>query len=97
MGCRRYRPSTLPQGAQLISELSAAMQNSINADRDYQNGMADGAGSGAACDSNLAQDSNYQTGQNASVQASAAKQRFLNIWNPMAPGYGQKTYTPTEF
>ncbi len=96
-GLQTLSPSTLPQGAQLISELSAAMQNSINADRDYQNGMADGAGSGAACDSNLAQDSNYQTGQNASVQASAAKQRFLNIWNPMAPGYGQKTYTPTEF
>ncbi len=96
-GLQTLSPSSLPRGAQLISELSAAMQNSINADRDYQNWMADSATSGGGCSSNPAQDSNYQAGQNASVQATAAKNSFLNIWNPMAPSYGQKTYTSTDF
>ena len=96
-GLQTLAPSSLPRGAQLISELSAAMQNSINADRDYQNWMADSATSGGGCSSNPAQDSSYQAGQNASVQATAAKNSFLNIWNPMAPSYGQKTYTSTDF
>ena len=96
-GLQTLSPSSLPRGAQLISELSAAMQNSVNADRDYQNWMADSAASGGGCGSNPAQDSNYQAGQNASVQATAAKNSFLNIWNPMAPSYGQRTYTSTGF
>lgn len=96
-GLQTLSPATLPQGAQLISELSTAMQNSINADRDYQSAMADGASSGAACDSNLAQDSNYQAGQDASAQATAAKGDFLNTWNPVAPGYGQKIYANSGF
>ncbi len=95
-GLQRLPPSALPQGSQLISELSAAMQNSMHADRDYQNWMADSAAAGG-CGSNPAQDPNYQAGQNASVQATVAKNRFLNIWNPIAPGYGQKTYTSTDF
>jgi hypothetical protein len=89
--------SGLPHGAQLVSELSAAMQNSVNADRDYQNWMADPASSNGGCGSNPAQNSNYQAGQNASVQAVAAKNSFVNIWNPMAPSYGQKTYSSTDF
>jgi len=96
-GLQTLSPATLPHGAQLISELSAAMQNSVNADQDYQSWMADSGGPGGGCGSNSAQDSSYQAGQNASAQATAAKGDFLKIWNPMAPGYGQKTYTPTEF
>lgn len=89
--------SAVPHGAQLVSELSAAMQNSVNADRDYQNWMADSASSNGGCGSSPAQNSNYQAGQNASVQAVTAKNGFLNIWNPMAPGYGQETYSSTDF
>lgn len=96
-GLQTLSPASLPQGAQLISKLSAAMQDSLNADRDYQNWMADAAGSGAACGSDPAQDSNYEAGQHASVQATTAKNGFLDLWNPMAPGYGQKTYSSTDF
>ena len=39
-------PSAVPHGAQLVSDLSAAMQNSLNADHDYQSWMADPAASG---------------------------------------------------
>jgi serine/threonine protein kinase len=96
-GLQTLSPSSLPHGAQLISELSAAMQNSVHADQDYQSWMADSASSGGGCASNPAQDSNYQAGTSASVQATAAKEAFLNYWNPIAPGYGQKTYTSTGF
>jgi hypothetical protein len=96
-GLQTLSPATLPRGQQLISDLSAAMQNSVNADRDYQSWMADSGGSGGGCASEPAQDSNYQAALNASGQATAAKDNFLNIWNPMAPGYGQKTYTNSEF
>ncbi len=47
--------------------------------------------------SSPAQNANYQAGQNASVQAVAAKNSFVSIWNPMAPSYGQKTYSSTDF
>jgi hypothetical protein len=90
-------PSGLPNGAQLISTLTAAMQNSINADADYQSWMADFASSGSPCGSDPNQDSNYAAGQNASIKATTAKNAFLGIWNPTAPRYGQKTYSSTDF
>jgi len=72
------------------------MQDSISVDHDYKNWMADVANSGT-CGSNPAGDSNYAAGQSASIQATAARNAFLDIWNPMAPGYGQKTYSSTDF
>jgi len=88
----RVVSSGLPGGAQLISALTAAMQQSVTADRYYQNWMA-----GYACGSDPGQDTNYLAGQHASAQATAAKKAFLAIWNPMAPSYGQKTYSYTGF
>ena len=89
-------PSAVPHGAQLVSDLSAAMQNSLNADHDYQSWMADPAASGG-CVLDPAQDANYQAGQSASALATAAKTRFVNLWNPIAPAYGQKIYTGDGF
>jgi Protein kinase domain len=91
-GLRTLSPSGLASGAQLISTLTAAMQQSVTADRYYQNWMAD-----FACGSDPSQNTNYLAGQNASATATAAKQAFLDIWNPMAPGYGQKTYSYRDF
>jgi hypothetical protein len=72
------------------------MQDSITADQDYQDWMAGFASSGT-CGANPASDPSYAAGQQASVPATAAKKAFLNIWNPMAPSYGQKTYSSTDF
>ena len=83
-------PAVLPHGAQRISGLTTAMQDSISADRDYQNWVANVASSGT-CGSNPARDSNCAAGQNVSIQATAAKDTFLIIWNPVAPGHRQKT------
>jgi hypothetical protein len=52
-GLQTLSPSAVPHGAQLVSDLSAAMQNSLHADRDYQSWMADSAaGGGCGSDPN---------------------------------------------
>jgi hypothetical protein len=94
-GLQTLSPSGL--GAQLISPLETAMQDSINADRDYQYWMMDVANSGDPCGSDPGHDSNYGAGQNASIAATTAKNAFLGIWNPMAPRYRQKNYSSTDF
>ena len=96
-GLRTLSPSGLASGAQLISTLTAAMRQSVTADRYYQTWMADFGRLGYACGSDPSQNTNYLAGQNASAQATAAKKAFLDIWNPMAPSYGQKTYSYTGF
>jgi len=87
----------LPNGAQLISTLTGAMQDSVNAGRYYQNWMADVAAAGSPCGSDPSQNPNFVAGQEASVQATADKNAFLRIWDPLAPRYGQRTYSATEF
>ena len=96
-GLQALSPSGLPNGAQLISTLETAMQDSISADKDYQSWMADFANAGNPCGSNPGQDSNYAAGQDASNAATIAKNDFLAIWNSMAPQYGQQTYAVTGF
>jgi eukaryotic-like serine/threonine-protein kinase len=89
--------SALPNGAKLVSTLTTAMQNSLNADNDYHAWMADWVSSGAACGANPNQDSNYVAAGTADSAATTSKDAFVALWNPMAPGYGQQTYTDTGF
>ena len=89
--------SDLHNGTQLVSALTAAMQNSLKAYNDYHAWLADLVSSGASCGSNPSQDSNYVAAGNADIAATSSKDAFLGIWNPMAPGYGQQTYTDTGF
>jgi hypothetical protein len=53
--------------------------------------LADLVSSGAACGSNPNRDPKYVAAGTASELA------FVAIWNPMAPRYGQQTYTATGF
>jgi serine/threonine protein kinase len=89
--------SRVPNGAQLVSTLTTAMQNSLNADNDYHAWMADLVSAGSTCGSNASQDSNYVAGGTASSAATTSKNDFLAIWDPMAPRYGQRTYSATGF
>jgi len=89
--------SGLPNGAQLVSALTTAMQNSLNADNDYHTWLADLVSSGATCGSDPNQDSNYVAAVTADSAATTSKEAFVAIWNPMAPRYGQQTYTDTGF
>ena len=96
-GLQTLSVSGLPNGTQLVSALTTAMQNSLNADNDYHAWMADLVSSGNTCGSNPNQDSNYVNGGTASSDATTSKNAFLSLWNPMAPTYGQQTYTATGF
>src|SRR5205085_2814424 len=89
--------SGLPNGGQLAASLTTAMQDSVNADRDFQSYMADFANAGSPCGSDPNQDSNYAAAVAASTSANNAKGAFLGLWNPMAPGYGQPTYSSGQF
>ena len=96
-GLQTLSVSGLPNGAQLVSTLTTAMNNSLAADRDYQAWMADLVSSGSTCGSGASQDSSYQAGGTASAAATTSKNAFLALWNPMAPRYGQPTYSVTGF
>jgi len=90
--------SGLPNGAQLVSTLTSAMQASIKDDQDFKNWMADEAGSGSSCPYNSSQDSNYAAGIGPdNTAATQAKDAFLAYWNPMASRYGQQPYSDTGF
>jgi hypothetical protein len=88
--------SGLPDGAQLVSTLTTAMQDSVNQNRHYHSWMVNFANAGSPCGSDPGQDPDYAAAQNLSAQTTAAKNAFLAIWNPMAPGYGQQAYSPSE-
>jgi hypothetical protein len=87
----------LPNGAQLVSTLRTAMQNSLTADNDFHAWLADLVSSGSSCGSNPNQDPNYTAAGTADTASTSSKDAFLAIWNPMAPRYGQQTYTDTGF
>jgi eukaryotic-like serine/threonine-protein kinase len=96
-GLQTLSVGALPNGPQLVSALKTAMQNSLDADNDYHAWMADLVSSGNSCGSNPNQDSNYVKGGSASSASTTSKEAFLSLWNPMAPTYGQQTYTDTGF
>ena len=89
--------SGLPSGTQLVGTLTTTMQDSIAADKDYQNWMRDFASSGSPCGSDPSQNSNYAAAVNVSGAATTAKNAFVAIWDPMAPRYGQPVYSSTGF
>jgi serine/threonine protein kinase len=79
--------SALPDGTAVKSELIGALSSSLKADRDYlawaQQQQADGC-----APSN--QSSAYNAAYDASQLADAAKQAFVQVWNPVAAKYGIK-------
>jgi len=89
--------SQLPNGTQLVSALTTAMQNTLNADDDYHAWMEDLVSSGNSCGANASQDSNYAAAQSSDTASTNSKTAFVNLWNPMALRYGQQTYTATGF
>lgn len=80
--------SALP--AQLIQDLTGAWQSSQQADQDFA-GWADDENSNG-CTADDSSDSNYQAATAPDNQATADKQAFVSLWNPIAGQYGLPTY-----
>jgi serine/threonine protein kinase len=83
----------LPGGAQVKSKLLAALGNSLTADRDYLSWARQQLAGGCTPTS---QSSAYNAAFAASQRADAAKQAFVQVWNPVAARYGIARESPRD-
>jgi serine/threonine-protein kinase len=77
--------SALPDGTAMKSELLGALSNSLQADRDYLSWAQQQLAGGC---SPAGQSSAYTAAYTASQLANAAKEAFVQTWNPVAVKYG---------
>ncbi len=85
--------SALPDGPQVRSKLMAALGSSLTADRDYLSWARQQLAGGCTPTS---QSSAYHSAVSASQRADAAKQAFVEVWNPVAARYGIAQESPRE-
>jgi hypothetical protein len=78
----------LPGGAQLRSELDAALRSSATSDRDYATWGRHVAATACTAGQSATQDAAYAAAQTSDSIASAAKASFVDSWNPVAESYG---------
>jgi hypothetical protein len=85
--------AALPGGTQVKSTLLAALGSSLTADRDYLSWARQQLTSGCTPAS---QSSTYNAAFSASQRADAAKQAFVQVWNPVAARYGIARESPRD-
>jgi hypothetical protein len=85
--------SALPGGAKVKSALVAALGSSLKADQDYLAWAREQMTGGCTPTS---QSSAYSAAFSASQQADAAKQAFVQEWNPVAARYGIAQESPRD-
>jgi hypothetical protein len=83
--------AALPHGAAVKSNLTAALRGSLNADRAYLTWAQQQLTNGCVPTS---QSSAYSAATAAGAQADAAKQAFVQVWNPVAARYGVPRTSP---
>jgi serine/threonine-protein kinase len=85
--------SALPDGPQVKSKLMAALGSSLTADRDYLSWARQQLAGGCTPTS---RSSAYDAAFSASQRADAAKQAFVQVWNPVAARYGIAQESPRD-
>jgi tRNA A-37 threonylcarbamoyl transferase component Bud32 len=85
--------AALPDGTQVKSKLLAALGSSLTADRDYLSWAREQLTGGCTPTS---QSSAYNAAFIASQRADAAKQAFVQVWNPVAARYGIARESPRD-
>ena len=85
--------AALPDGPRVKSKLMAALGSSLTADRDYLSWARQQLAGGCTPTS---QSSAYHSAVSASQRADAAKQSFVEVWNPVAARYGIAQESPRE-
>jgi serine/threonine protein kinase len=83
----------LPGGAQVKSKLLTALGSSLTADRDYLSWARQQLSGGCTPTS---QSSAYNAAFSASRRADAAKEAFVQAWNPVAARYGIARESPRD-
>ena len=79
--------SALPDGSAMKAELTGALSRSLEADRDYLTWAQQQLAGGCTPSD---QSSAFNAAVGASQLANAAKQAFVQVWNPVAAKYGIK-------
>ncbi|HTX26501.1 MAG TPA: hypothetical protein VME19_05735 [Streptosporangiaceae bacterium] len=77
--------SALADGGTVKADLTAALRSSLAADRDYLSWAQLQLTQGCVP---AAQSSAYNAANEADQQANAAKEAFVQVWNPVAARYG---------
>jgi len=85
--------SALPDGPAVKSGLVAALSSSLKADRDYLAWAQQQLGGGCTPSG---QSGAYNVAFSASQQADAAKEAFVQVWNPVAARYGIQQNSPRD-
>jgi len=84
--------ASLPGGqalpAQMLSDLTNAWQASLSVDNDYARWAGDESSSGCTL-----QDPSYAAAETPNEQATANKNAFVGLWNPIAGQYSLPQYT----
>jgi serine/threonine protein kinase len=83
--------SALADGTLVKTDLTAALRDSLDADRDYLAWAQQQLTLGCAP---ATQSSAYNAASNADTQADAAKAAFVRVWNPIAARYGIRQESP---
>ncbi len=83
--------SALADGTIVKADLTAALRSSLDADRDYLAWAQRQLKLGCAA---AAQSSAYSAAYTADERANAAKEAFVQVWNPVAARYGIRGESP---
>ena len=83
----------IPNGAEMVQDLSSALSYSIQSDNSYAEWAADEISN---CSTDYQADSNFAAAQQSDPNANSAKLAFTNLWNSVAPQYGLPSWDPTK-
>lgn len=83
----------VPNGAEMVQDLSSALNYSIQSDNSYAQWAGDEL---SGCSTDYAADSNFAAAQQTDPQADSQKRAFASLWNAVAPQYELPTWDPTK-
>jgi len=85
--------SLIPNGGQMVQDLTSALNYSIQSDNSYAKWAADEVSN---CSTDYQADPNFAAAQQTDPLANSAKAAFTQLWNATAPQYGLGTWDPTK-
>jgi predicted Ser/Thr protein kinase len=82
------------QADDVVTLLQRALQQSIEADRHYRDGFFTASESTTTCP--LPPNVNFTLAAKSDAQATAAKKRFMAVFDPLAKRFQRRTWSPSE-
>jgi hypothetical protein len=88
-------PTPTEQAGDIVNLLQQALARSIEADRHYRDGFFSVVKPKTGCP--LPPNSNFKLAQVSDARASAAKERFVSAFDPLAVGFHRRIWAASEF